>query len=204
MEQGRAGGHRHPPVVAIVAAFVAAFGQAGAKSGLKRRAGFEHGHAARNHQRATYQRIVRGAAVAHHHMMLRGGHLVARHRVIQIGQVLLSEALAVHQGGIDSCKRHRRRSHGRIPVSLGTVPISGSTAQGVSKRMTPRQGNPGRGGQGAALSTRLYRTSGAMMSAKAVRARLRRDLTVPRFTPVISAISSYDFPSSSRSTNTSR
>ena len=85
-------------------------------------------------------------AVAHHHMMLRGGHLVARHRVIQIGQVLLSEALAVHQGGIGAGKRHRRRSHGRIPVALGTVPISGSTAQWVSKRMTPRQGNPGRGG----------------------------------------------------------
>lgn len=49
-----------------------------------------------------------------------------------------------------------------------------------------------------------YRTNGAMMSAKAVRARLRRDFTVPRFTPVISAISSYDLPSSSRSTNTSR
>ena len=50
----------------------------------------------------------------------------------------------------------------------------------------------------------VYRTSGPMMSAKAVRARLSRDFTVPRFTPVISAISSYDLPSSSRSTNTSR
>ena len=34
------------------------------------------------------------------------------------------------------------------------------------------------------------RTSGAMISANAVRARLSRDFTVPRFTPVISAISS--------------
>ena len=49
-----------------------------------------------------------------------------------------------------------------------------------------------------------YLTSGAMISAKAVRARLRRDLTVPRLTPVMSAISSYDFPSSSRRTKTSR
>ncbi len=49
-----------------------------------------------------------------------------------------------------------------------------------------------------------YLTSGSMISANAVRARLSRDLTVPRFTPVMSAISSYDLPSSSRSTNTSR
>ena len=51
---------------------------------------------------------------------------------------------------------------------------------------------------------RPYRTSGATTSANAARARLSRLFTVPRFTPVISAISSYDFPSSSRSTNTSR
>ena len=47
-------------------------------------------------------------------------------------------------------------------------------------------------------------TQGSMISAKALRARFRRDFTVPRLQSVISAISSYDFPSSSRSTNTSR
>jgi hypothetical protein len=35
-----------------------------------------------------------------------------------------------------------------------------------------------------------YLTNGAMISAKAVRARFSRDFTVPRFTPVMSAISS--------------
>ena len=41
-----------------------------------------------------------------------------------------------------------------------------------------------------AQSTPPYLTNGAMMSAKAVRARFSRDFTVPRFTPVMSAISS--------------
>ena len=43
---------------------------------------------------------------------------------------------------------------------------------------------------------------GSIISAKAVRARLSRDFTVPRLQSVISAISSYDLPSSSRSTKT--
>lgn len=45
---------------------------------------------------------------------------------------------------------------------------------------------------------------GSMIAANAVRARFRRDFTVPRLQSVISAISSYDLPSSSRSTNTWR
>lgn len=49
-----------------------------------------------------------------------------------------------------------------------------------------------------------YPIAGSMISANAARARLSRDFTVPRLHPVISAISSYGFPSSSRSTNTWR
>ena len=49
-----------------------------------------------------------------------------------------------------------------------------------------------------------YPIAGSMISAKAARARFSRDFTVPRLQPVISAISSYGFPSSSRSTNTWR
>ena len=47
-------------------------------------------------------------------------------------------------------------------------------------------------------------TQGSMISAKAFRARFNRDFTVPRLQSVISAISSYDLPSSSRNTNTCR
>lgn len=49
-----------------------------------------------------------------------------------------------------------------------------------------------------------YCRAGSMISAKELRARFSRDFTVPRLQCVISAISSYDFPSSSRSTNTWR
>jgi len=43
---------------------------------------------------------------------------------------------------------------------------------------------------------------GSMIDANAFRALFSRDFTVPRLQSVMSAISSYDFPSSSRSTNT--
>lgn len=49
-----------------------------------------------------------------------------------------------------------------------------------------------------------YRSAGSTMSANEFRARFSRDFTVPRLQCVISAISSYERPSSSRSTNTSR
>lgn len=47
-------------------------------------------------------------------------------------------------------------------------------------------------------------SQGPIISAKLFRALFRRDLTVPRLVCVISAISSYDLPSSSRSTKTLR
>jgi len=47
-----------------------------------------------------------------------------------------------------------------------------------------------------------YSKAGAMISANEFRARFSRDFTVPRLHDVISAISSYDFPSSSRRMNT--
>lgn len=47
-------------------------------------------------------------------------------------------------------------------------------------------------------------TYGAIISAKEFRARFSLDLTVPRLHSVISAISSYDLPSSSRRMNTLR
>ena len=49
-----------------------------------------------------------------------------------------------------------------------------------------------------------YPSEGPMIEANALRARLSRDLTVPKLHDVISAISSYDFPSSSRRMNTCR
>jgi len=45
---------------------------------------------------------------------------------------------------------------------------------------------------------------GSMIDANAFRARFNLDFTVPRLQSVMSAISSYDFPSSSRRTNTWR
>src|SRR6185437_5544323 len=61
-----------------------------------------------------------------------------------------------------------------------------------------------RGGPVSMRSTLASRQSifGSMIDANALRARLSRDFTVPRLQSVISAISSYDLPSSSRSTNT--
>lgn len=50
----------------------------------------------------------------------------------------------------------------------------------------------------------FYSSPGAMIAANALRARFSRDFTVPRLQAVISAISSYDFPSSSRRTKTCR
>ena len=52
--------------------------------------------------------------------------------------------------------------------------------------------------------TCTQRSDGSMISAKEFRARFNRDFTVPRLQCVISLISSYERPSSSRSTNTSR
>lgn len=49
-----------------------------------------------------------------------------------------------------------------------------------------------------------YSSQGSIIAAKEFRARFSRDFTVPRLQSVISAISSYDFPSNSRSTNTCR
>ena len=49
-----------------------------------------------------------------------------------------------------------------------------------------------------------YSRCGAIMDANALRARFSLDFTVPRLQAVMSAISSYDLPSNSRSTNTWR
>ena len=49
-----------------------------------------------------------------------------------------------------------------------------------------------------------YSSPGSMMAAKEFLARFSLLFTVPRLQPVISAISSYDLPSSSRSTKTCR
>ncbi len=54
------------------------------------------------------------------------------------------------------------------------------------------------------LPSTVYNTAGRTMSANADRARFSRDFTVPRLQCVISAISSYERPSSSRSTKTCR
>ena len=48
----------------------------------------------------------------------------------------------------------------------------------------------------------VYRSIGEMIRAKLLRARFKRLFTVPRLHPVISAISSYVFPSSSLRTKT--
>jgi hypothetical protein len=49
-----------------------------------------------------------------------------------------------------------------------------------------------------------YRNDGSIISANEFRARFSLDFTVPRLQCVISAISSYERPSISRKTNTSR
>lgn len=55
-----------------------------------------------------------------------------------------------------------------------------------------------------ATSYVLQSIFGSMIDANALRARFSLDFTVPRLQSVMSAISSYDLPSSSRNTNTCR
>jgi hypothetical protein len=71
---------------------------------------------------------------------------------------------------------------------------------GVGLSSLPRRQTRGSPAQGRPC----YRSEGSMISAKAFRALFSRDFTVPRLQCVISAISSYERPSSSRRTNTSR
>lgn len=92
--------------------------------------------------------------------------------------VIFAEAATVHTDALRV----------RVPVPIsGTLVPNPPNLHPESHSVAPRQS-----------------MNGATISAKEFLARLRRDFTVPRLQPVISAISSYDFPSSSRRTNTSR
>ena len=96
---------------------------------------------------------------------------------------------------LSSCRR-RRSSHFS---SLALVLPSGMREGATDPLRRPSARPP------PASSPPLpYSSHGAMISAKEFRARLRRDFTVPRLQSVISAISSYDLPSSSRRTKTWR
>ena len=85
---------------------------------------------------------------------------------------------------------------GKDKAARGIVlsPLSHSVLLLVGAKSRPRVPPP----------VRPQSRKGSMIDAKEFRARLSLDFTVPRLHDVISAISSYDFPSSSRRTNTSR
>src|SRR5581483_11926755 len=92
----------------------------------------------------------------------------------------------------------------RCVVIAKTAAVHGRPA--YPRKWTGVPPEPKKNRLGAQHSGGLYRqrNAGAMISANEVRARFNRDFTVPRLHAVISAISSYDLPSSSRRMNTCR
>jgi len=133
-----------------------------------------------------------GAAVgvpAHRRAMAR------RIAALEPGEVLGTEVGAAHRWG-----------GGGDPVAEPCVPWRGPKRQNappVPREDVLRSGLRSVGGP-TPLHEGVYRRAGSMISANELRARFSRDFTVPRLQCVISAISSYERPSSSRSTNTSR
>ena len=75
---------------------------------------------------------------------------------------------------------------------------------GCKKCVKKEMGGPqaARASSTVSASTDRQSSIGPMIWANLLRARLRRDFTVPSVTPVISEISSYVLPSISRRTNT--
>lgn len=101
----------------------------------------------------------------------------------------------------------------QAPVALTPRPVTTACAREGSQKRAPT-GFPRRGlfpphttshsDEVSFSGTPRQSIMGAMMCAKLFRARFSRLFTVPRLQPVISAISSYVFPSISRRTKTMR
>lgn len=100
----------------------------------------------------------------------------------------------------------------QAPVALTPRPVTTARAREGSTKNKPPPGFPGGGFPHPTSHSDEVRFSGtprqsimgAMICAKLFRARFSRLFTVPRLQPVISAISSYVFPSISRRTKTMR
>src|SRR5688572_11398322 len=136
------------------------------------------------------------------HVFAHRCHLKTGQRVIDESGVSVGEFLTIHL-----CARGRS-SGSRYPTFAGLVPrgmVPRLRRHVQCRNRTPNGHKKIRAAAGAAARIRIvptYSSDGATREAKAFRARFNLDFTVPRLQEVISAISSYDFPSSSRNTNT--
>src|SRR5690606_35638514 len=107
----------------------------------------------------------------------------------------------------------RLRAGSRVGGSVLLAAARGGSPSGGSAGPRPKARGPGslpvlrsvtRLPDGRPRDQGAYCNPGAMICAKLFRARFNLLFTVPRFTPVISEISSYVLPSISRRTNTTR
>src|SRR5687768_11174178 len=104
-------------------------------------------------------------------------------------------------GAAGSTPTERDEFRTKLPVE------SGKGELGLRIANNPRDTKTGFPGVSAIRNPQpaiVYSSPGSMIAANEFLARFNRLFTVPRLQPVISAISSYDLPSSSRSTNTWR
>ena len=139
--------------------------------------------ASHNHQAPSDRRVLSSTPIADVHMAQHLRHFNGGEQVIDVRNVFASELATIHRNGSLAGEQDRHS----VPAGPAAVP-----------------GQRGRGARGFRAPPGPQSMLGWMIEANAFRARFSRDFTVPRLHSVISAISSYDLPSSSRSTNTCR
>lgn len=127
------------------------------------------------HQPATKRQVEPGASVTRRKVRVHGCSMCVEQLRVQKRAMLLKERMTRH-----------------TPTGTGIRCLPRPERLGSRPQRCARSGLAG------------YLSDGSMISANALRARFRRDFTVPRLQWVISAISSYERPSISRNTNTSR
>jgi hypothetical protein len=115
--------------------------------------------------------------------------LDGRHGGFGIKKMLVSESVAVHRVGVRRLRYPPQEARFRPPFNAHPNP-NGFPSPLTKLPLTPHPAD--------------YRSDGSIISANEFRALFNRDFTVPRLQCVISAISSYERPSISRNTNTSR
>ena len=168
-----------------------------------------------NNPRRTAGRAVRTAHTDQ--MSMHSFHVDRRKCVIDKANMVLSKRATMHRvnslhDGFASGTRQCGRGS-RITRAISHVP--GAFDHGTDQEWYRELSDSGRKKAGANCRAGFsfypfselsidQSSQGSMIAANAFRARFSRDFTVPRLQSVISAISSYDFPSSSRSTNTCR
>jgi len=135
-------------------------------------------------------------------MLLHRRHLGGRQNIVHEHHVVLSKCATIHRA-LRLLDKATLRSISRYPVGHGRFQNNPRLGALRALPTAKKQARP------VSLACSLYQSIvqsifGSMIDANALRARLSLDFTVPRLQSVISAISSYDLPSSSRRTNTCR